>query len=223
MHPFITFLKKRLRDSLPGRQAQLKMAPKPVDGGPGRELEPSDTATKSSVLILLFPNDEEELELLLTLRHSDIDHGGQISFPGGRAEQGEDFIKTALREAKEEVGVSPADIEILGRTTELFIKHSDNYVTPVVGYMNYQPKLDLDPTEVEEAFSIELDSLLTKKNLATEQWKMRAYTYRVPYWDVHRVPLWGATAMMLNEFMELYREYRAQQPKEGSDLSHPDE
>ncbi len=75
--------------------------------------------------------------------------------------------------------------------------------------MQQQPELSLDPREVEEAFSVELDSLLKKKNLTVEDWNLRDHTFKVPYWDVHRVPLWGATAMMLSEFLELYREYQA--------------
>lgn len=208
MHPFIGFLKNRLQKPLPGQDAQLAMAPKPVDEGPERNLVRSDTATNSSVLILLFPNPDDELELLLTLRSHDIDHGGQISFPGGRCESGESYSDTALREAQEEVGIDPDRIEIIGTATGLYISHSDNYVIPTVGYMSGIPELRLDAREVEEAFTVELESLLGKKNLTVEQWDLSRYSYHVPYWDVHRVPLWGATAMMLNEFLALYREFK---------------
>lgn len=171
-------------------------------------MDPTPHARQSSVLVLVYPNEEEELELLLTLRSSHIDHGGQISFPGGRSEEGETAEETALREAHEEVGVSPDSVTIIGRLTDLFVNHSNNDVTPVVGFMTEQPVLTLDPFEVEEAFSVELQSLLGKKNLTVEDWNLRDHTFKVPYWDVHRVPLWGATAMMLNEFLELYREFR---------------
>lgn len=213
MDSFTDYLKNRLEQTLPGRDAQLKMAPEPVVDAPGREMEPPDHARQSSVLVLIYPNEEYELELLLTLRSSDIDHGGQISFPGGRSEEGESSVETALREAYEEVGIAPEKVEIVGCLTQLYVSHSNNQVVPVVGYLTEAPELTLDPKEVEEAFSVELDSLLEKKNLTVEDWELRNYQYKVPYWDVHRVPLWGATAMMLNEFLELYREFKRENPK----------
>ncbi|MFH5882736.1 NUDIX hydrolase [Halalkalibaculum sp. DA3122] len=218
MHLFVPYLKQRLQQALPGRNVQLKMAPEPVGTrGPERKMEPTPHARQSSVLVLFYPNKEMELEILLTLRSSDIDHGGQISFPGGRSEEGETPVETALREAREEVGIDPGQVHIAGQLTKLFVSHSNNDVTPVVGYMEEQPELSLDPREVEEAFSVELESLLGKKNLTVEDWNLRNHTFKVPYWDVHRVPLWGATAMMLNEFLELYREFRSEAHNAGID------
>lgn len=183
------------------------MAPEPVDGGEIREMEPPPEVNKSSVLILLFPNEDDKMELVLTLRSHDIDHGGQISFPGGRAEKGESLRQTALREAKEEVGVLPDTVTIIGELSELYVSHSNNLVTPVVGFTDGRPDFNINPAEVEEVFAVELHSLLHKKNITVEDWDLHSYTYRVPYWDVHQVPLWGATAMMLNEFLDLYREF----------------
>ena len=176
-------------------------------------MDPPVNARNSSVLLLIYPNDEGELEILLTLRSHDIDHGGQISFPGGRADEGESHVDTALREAREEVGIPRQEISVIGTLTELYIQHSNNHVVPVVGYLGKPPELKLDRREVEEAFSVELDSLLNKKNLTVEDWDLRNYRFRVPYWDVHQVPLWGATAMMLSEFLELYREWKGENPK----------
>lgn len=208
MHPFIPYLEKRLSHTLPGQKAQLKMAPSPVSKGPARKMKAPDHATRSGVLILLFPNRSGALELILTLRSRHIDHGGQISFPGGRSEAGETAEETALRETREEVGVTAGDIQILGNLTNLYVSHSNNYVTPVVGVTGARPEMKINPDEVEEVLAVELDSLATKKNLATEQWNLKEHSYEVPFWDIHRVPLWGATAMMLNELLELYREWK---------------
>ncbi|WP_372639088.1 NUDIX domain-containing protein, partial [Fodinibius sp.] len=100
MDPLITFLQNRLSRPLPGERSQLRMAPEPVDGGTQRNMTTPDDADPSSVLVLLFPNTEKRWELVLTLRTSHINHGGQISFPGGRAEPGEEAPQTALREAR---------------------------------------------------------------------------------------------------------------------------
>ncbi len=207
MQDLLEFLEHRLSQNLPGRKAQIEMAPEPIDGGEIREMEPPPKVNKSSVLILLFPNKDEEIELILTLRSHNIDHGGQISFPGGRAEKGESIPQTALREANEEIGISPNSVTIIGELSELYVSHSNNLVTPVVGFTGKRPDFKINPTEVEEVFAIELNSLLHKKNITIEDWDLHSYTYRVPYWDVHHVPLWGATAMMLSEFLDLYREF----------------
>jgi 8-oxo-dGTP pyrophosphatase MutT (NUDIX family) len=213
IHDFHTFLEVQLKHGkLPGLPSQIKMAPKPVtEGADTRELEAPSSADASSVLILLFPNSEGRLELVLTLRSSNINHGGQLSFPGGRSEKGESEIETALREAKEEIDINREDVNIAGLLSKLYVAHSDNYVTPVVGFLDYVPELTLNPDEVEEAFSVEVESLLVKENLTVENWDLRkSATYKVPYWDVHRVPLWGATAMILSEFLELYEAYKQQ-------------
>lgn len=208
MHDLITFLSNRLQKNLPGRDAQIEMAPKPVSEGEMREMDPPKDVKQSSVLVLLFPNDEKELELILTLRSNDIDHGGQISFPGGRAHKGENSVETALREAEEEIGIAPESVSIIGKLSDLYVSHSNNLVIPIVGFINERPEFKIDPREVEEVFTVELESLLHKKNLTVEDWNLRSHTYKVPFWDIHRVPLWGATAMMLNEFLALIREFK---------------
>ncbi|MDZ7772372.1 MAG: CoA pyrophosphatase [Balneolaceae bacterium] len=208
-HDFIAFLQERLEENLPGKTSQVRMAPEPVGEAPGRNMEPPDHAGRSAVLVLLFPNPERELELLLTLRSRDIDHGGQISFPGGRAEEGESARQTALREAREEVGLSGEGIQMLGTLSQLYMSPSNSLITPVVAYLPERPAMRLNPAEVEEIFAVELGSLATKKNLEVEQWNLSEYTYRVPFWNVHRVPLWGATAMMISELMDLFREWRS--------------
>lgn len=207
-HDFISFLENRLEKNLPGRTSQVRMAPEPVGEAPGRKLDPPDHASDSAVLVLLFPNSERELELLLTLRSRNIDHGGQISFPGGRAEKGESAQETALREAHEEVGLSGEGVRIAGTLSQLYMGHSNSLITPVVAYLPERPPMRLNPAEVDEIFAVELESLATKQNLEIEQWNLSEHTYRVPYWNVHRVPLWGATAMMISELLDLYREWR---------------
>lgn len=213
MNDFFIFLEHRLNNKeLPGTPSQLKMAPEPVSQeAEHRTMNAPEDASKSSVLILIFPNDEGVPELIITLRTQEINHGGQLSFPGGQAEIGEAPIQTALREAREEIGIIPEDVKVAGTLSTLFVAHSNNQVCPVVGFLDYTPELIINPNEVEEAFSVELNSLLGKKNLRTEDWNLRnQQKYKVPYWDVHRVPLWGATAMMLSEMLELYEEFKSE-------------
>jgi 8-oxo-dGTP pyrophosphatase MutT (NUDIX family) len=205
---FYQYLKNRLQKTLPGRSAQMEMAPKPVDkNSPTRETQAPEKAHPGSVLLLLFPDAGQNLKFILTLRTRHINHGGQISLPGGRAENNENAVETALREAKEEIGVHRNAIRIAGELSNLYVSVSNNNVTPVVGFTDSPPELTINSREVEEAFFINPDLLLDEDNLIVEEWKLHGEDYRIPYWKVHRVPLWGATAMMLSEFVELYREF----------------
>ncbi len=207
-HPFCSFLKEKTIDQLPGRNAQMKMSPVPLDPAFVLPREPSDTAHPSSVLIPLFTGEDNLLRVVLTLRTNHIRHAGQISFPGGRCDPGESLLETALRETKEEVGIESEDISIACSITPLYLYRTDNQITPYVGFLSKPPLLKPNPEEVEEAFSVALDDLLSDKHLERKEWHFNHASFDVPYWNIHRVPLWGATAMMMCELTELYREFR---------------
>lgn len=205
---FHNYLQKRLKDHLPGRRSQEKMAPNPLNGNNSvRHYEPAhDDFRNSSVLVPLVAW-KSELEILLTLRTQDINHGGQLSFPGGGKEGDETIFETALRESQEEIGLHKDGVNIVGTLTSLYVGHSDNMVTPVVAFLNEEQKFTPNPNEVDEIISIPLDQLMEEKNLVYEEWVLRGTPYRVPFWNIHRVPLWGATAMMMSELVDLYQDF----------------
>ncbi len=207
LHPFYNFLKKLPKEKLPGRQAQIKMSPEPLDPNVVLPKEKSDTAQPSSVLVPLFPGQNQKLHVILTLRTDNIRHAGQISFPGGQNEKNESLEETALRETEEEIGVKRSQIKLACSITPLYLYKTDNQITPFVGFLDKKPKLTPNPEEVEEAFAISMDDLLDEKTLKKEKWDLPHISMMVPYWDIHRVPLWGATAMMMSELVELYREF----------------
>ena len=215
MHPFLEYLDSRLKDELPGNDGQLTMAPVPQGGDLERDFlrPPDQPVRKSSVMVLLLPpdnsdHDKDSLELLLTLRSDKIEpHGGQISFPGGKAESGESEEENALRETEEETGITPSKIHLLGRLTNLYVFRSNNDVQPVVGYCTERPSFTPDPIEVAEIFTVPLSHLADPQRKRHEQWQLHNQPYTIPYWRIHRVPLWGATAMMLGEFMQIYEEF----------------
>jgi hypothetical protein len=80
-------------------------------------------------------------------------------------------------------------------------------VTPVVGFIHSSQTYRANPNEVDEVFSVPISKLSGKQFLKQEKWALRDTKYVVPFWDVHRVPLWGATSMMLNELVVLYEEF----------------
>lgn len=207
MHPFITYLRTRLLKPLPGSAAQSIMAPVPHNEKPPEVSIPLD-ASQNAVLILFSISAGRSLEMLYTLRSDKLlSHKGQISFPGGRTEAGEQPEDTALRESHEEVGIEPDRVSLLGGLSPLYVPPSNNVINPVVGYVNTLPKLCLQESEVAEAFTIALDELISEARLHNELWQLRGQSFSVPYWDVHATPLWGATAMITSEVIELYKEY----------------
>ena len=207
IHPFHSYLNQCSETSLPGWSAQKKMCPAPINGEQIQRHADNDRGYPSSVLVPLFPGSNRDLNVILTLRSQSIRHAGQISFPGGRAEVNETPVETALRETKEEVGIEPDAVHIAGTMSPLYLDRSDNRISPFVGFLESEPELTRNPNEVEEIIIVKIDQLLNDHLLRREIWELQDRKLEVPYWDIHRVPLWGATAMMMSELLELYQKF----------------
>ncbi|GAB5409947.1 MAG: CoA pyrophosphatase [Balneolaceae bacterium] len=211
MTAFQIFLEQRLAHSLPGEDAQNIMRPRP-SAEIGLEFEshlPKSNDFRNSSVLTPIITWKEELEIILTLRTAGIKHGGQLSFPGGGKEGNETIEETALRESREEIGLKEENIFVAGNLTPLYVNHSNNMVTPVVGFIKEKQGFIPNPNEVAEIFTVTFSELLESENHIREEWNLRDTSYSVPFFDVHHVPLWGATAMMMNELLELYKEFRA--------------
>lgn len=196
-------LEKKLREPLPGLWAQLKMV---TDPRPGNKVyhEVEDTSIKAGVLVLLYPSGNN-LYLVLTRRTSRVDiHQAQISFPGGRQEEGESPEQTALREAHEEIHVSPDSIQILGKLTPLYIPPSNYCIYPIVAITNERPDFKPSMHEVDEVIEVPLDHLLDAKNIHKEMWVIRGIETMVPFYKFREHKIWGATSMVLAEFLEVF-------------------
>jgi len=198
----IALLRQRLAGPLPGTAAQLQMAPEyrqtpeqlRIEGKPCRE---------AGVLALLFP-EQGRPHLLLVERPSHLkEHGGQIGFPGGRREPGETLPETALREAHEELGLPPEQIELLGALTPLYIPVSNFCVHPFVGTIAPLPELHPCPEEVQAVLRVPLAALLDPASRRRERWTIRGRDVMVPFFEVDSHRIWGATAMMLAELLAL--------------------
>ena len=159
---------------------------------------------KSAVLILLYP-DENTIKIPFILRPPyDGMHGGQVAFPGGRMElTDENLFRTALREAQEEVGIRIADVNLIGSLTELYIPISNYLVLPVVGWMNKKPDFYPDPIEVDSILEINYSTLVNPAIVKEEILIVRGAEIQAPLFDVGEHKIWGATAMMISEFLDL--------------------
>jgi len=217
MATFQQYLEYRLNQTLPGKPAQQKMAPHPINGeNSPRHYEPAHDDFRNSSVLAPIISWGDEIEIVLTLRTKSINHGGQLSFPGGGKEGDETIEETALREAHEEIGLHPEHVKTIGKLTPLYVGHSDNMVTPVVGFLNTRQKFTPNPNEVDEIITVPLHDFVKPEKFITEEWKLRDVPYNVPFWKIHHVPLWGATAMMMSELVELYREFLDEGKRAGS-------
>ena len=143
---------------------------------------------------------EESLSVLLTERSPDLKHhAGQISFPGGRMDPGDqDIRETALRETQEEVGIEPGDVEIVG-----YLDPNPTVtgyaVTPVVALVELRRELIIDPVEVKEAFEVPLPFLLDEANQELSEREFAGVTVPIAEFNYGQYRIWGATAGMLIE------------------------
>jgi 8-oxo-dGTP pyrophosphatase MutT (NUDIX family) len=155
-----------------------------------------ETWKPASVLVPLV-NHAEGVTVLLTQRTADMpSHAGQISFPGGRRQTGEDAITAALRETEEEVGIPPRFIEVVG-AVDLYRTGTGFEITPIVGIVTPGFTVRADPREVADVFEVPLEHFLDEVNHKLDsreyQGRQRRY-YAMPYGERY---IWGATAGML--------------------------
>lgn len=190
-----------LSRELPGLKAHSKLLP------PGRVLEATPDNHKrvksSSVLLLLFEKDNILKVLLIKRPQHMKHHPGQIALPGGRIEINESAVETALRETYEEIGIGSDKIEILGELSEFYIEVSHFKIRPLVGWLKSFPVLKINPGEVEKIIYFPIEYFkppYDKLKLETLTGKLD-----VPCVQFEKEIIWGATAMILSEFYDVFQ------------------
>lgn len=198
--PTIEQVRLALRRPLPGLAAQVTMAPQPRPFEPPAGLQPR----QAGVLLLLFPAGDL-LHLVLTVRTPDLDqHSGQISLPGGGKEPADSsLLEAALRETSEELGIATADVEVLGPLSPLYVPPSNNVIHPFVAYAPHRPAWRPDPREVAALLEVPLALLLDPATRREEDWSWQGVDLRIPLYAVGEHKVWGATAIVLAEFLAL--------------------
>jgi 8-oxo-dGTP pyrophosphatase MutT (NUDIX family) len=196
---WIAGLKEELGRPLPGSEVQRRMAPSVIRPGKSR-LPMRD----SGVLILLYPVMEQLYTVFMKRPEYRGPHSGQISFPGGKFEEGDlSMVDTALRESHEEIGLPRDAVQVLGQLTSLPIPVSNYKLLPVVGFVSEKPHFITDPGEVEYLIEAEIRFLLKAEIVKKETMMLGDQFIEVPYYDIYGHHVWGATAMILSEFLEI--------------------
>ncbi|MBI9055646.1 MAG: CoA pyrophosphatase [Bacteroidales bacterium] len=202
---FFKNLKEELKKDLPGEKAHVKMSP-----GIRDYFKPTNKTRKAGVLILLFPKNQELYLAFIQRTEYNGPHSGQISFPGGKAEDfDKNIIDTALRECHEEIGINPSKVKILGKLTPLHIPVSNFMVSPIMGIYKTTPQFKADPVEVEKVLEIKLKDLLDPTNCTTKEFSYGDISFLAPIYNPNNITIWGATAMMLSEFLEVVKKNNA--------------
>lgn len=197
-------IKERISKPLPGKNAQLKMSPQPVDERRFDLLTPK-SHRKGAVLLMIYPEGNQAFFPLIKRPNYPGVHGGQIALPGGKMDPTDaDLIYTALREAEEEVAINPQKVTVLGSLTDLYIPASNFLVKPVIAFSEEIPDFVPEAREVQQILPTPLLSLfdkgiLMRKKLIVNQ----GLELDTPYFEIQKEMVWGATAMILSEFLEI--------------------
>ena len=199
-------MQTRLQQPLPGSIAHEKIRARSV-GQLIPKFEHKVPPKPGSVLILLY-EEGGGIKFPLIKRSTYAGaHSAQVSFPGGKVEQGEDAFQAALREAEEEIGIDKSDVRVVGKLSNFNVIPSNFLVSPVVATIPYVPSFVPDPYEVEKIIKADLFELL-HENAIQEKEILAAgiYPMMAPHFLIEDEIVWGATAMILNEFREVIQE-----------------
>ena len=212
----IKILQKNLEAKLPAMDAWKRMA---VKSNKGDSIESeslqkySDWLSKeklgkmktAAVLIGLFEKENEWYFPLIKRPMHEKNHPGQIALPGGAKEKGEDIQETARREAFEEVGILPEKVKIIGKLTPLPVPVSNYLIHPFVGIIKKEPDWKINSNEVEELIILKMKTLIDADNGYYEEWNLRGNQVKVPIFKVMGKTIWGATATVLSELLDLIK------------------
>lgn len=209
---FNAFLKSvaKIRNlELPGEKAHLYMFPPYRNELMEMMKEKMPHAKKAAVMVLFYPDVSYHTNLVLILRKTYRGvHSAQVGFPGGKVEiVDQSLLQSAIRETEEEVGVKQDDITVLKSLSNVYIPPSNYSVYPFLGFLEYTPFFMKQDDEVEAILEINLQDLLSDKNIVTKP-VMTSYEkeVEVPAFILNGQTVWGATAMILSEVKELLKQ-----------------
>ena len=204
---FLELLRDELQKPLPGVEAQNKMMP---ISRLKMSLEIPHNVKNGAVLLMLYLKDNQFTICFIKRATDGGVHSGQIGFPGGKKDETDkDLIETALREAKEEIGVNPENIQLLGKISDLYIPVSNYIVYPFIGFYSQKPKFILNTSEVDELVEVPLNMLINPVHCTMSEITVNNSKLKVPCYIFGKHKIWGATAMIMSELIQILRQINA--------------
>ncbi|MFM8943590.1 MAG: NUDIX hydrolase [Acidimicrobiaceae bacterium] len=170
--------------------------------------KPLENARPSAVLVGLFES-TNGVEAILTRRSQALaNHRGEISFPGGRLENGETAVDAALRETHEEIGIAPSDARIIGELNSMSTVVSNSHIVPIVARYASAPAFSAVNSEVDRVFSVPLLELARQDTYSQEHWVFSDREFQINFFYLDDETIWGATARILFQVMMLAVKHR---------------
>jgi 8-oxo-dGTP pyrophosphatase MutT (NUDIX family) len=162
-----------------------------------------DGSLPAAVLVPLYETAGEATVILTKRPDTMPSHQGEISFPGGKFEPAADtdLEETALREAREEIGLPPRAVEVVSRLEGIATVGSRFLITPFVGLLETRPALTPNPGEVVRVLEVPLSELMADDVYREERWDTRGYDFDVHFYELSDETVWGATARILTSFL----------------------
>ena len=160
-------------------------------------------APEAAVLIALTRH-ETSPEIVFTRRSSHLTtHGGEVAFPGGKRDPDDkSLLQTALRESHEEIGLPGDKVDFLGTTGDVISRFGIK-VTPCIGVIDPEVELVANPQELDRIFKVPVGFFLDAATIRTDKLSYRHITFHVPAWQFGEYQIWGLTAIMLVEFLNV--------------------
>lgn len=184
--------------TLAGIRAAFSGAPEPQPSA----LE--HTGVRASAVLAALYELDDRVFVILTRRAQHLrSHRGEVSFPGGGQDPGEDLVTTACREASEEVGLDPSTVELIGELDHLQTVTSQSYIVPYVAVLPGRPELVANPGEVELILHVALDDLLADGVFREELWGIAPIDIPIEFFEIPGDTVWGATGNMLRNLLAL--------------------
>jgi 8-oxo-dGTP pyrophosphatase MutT (NUDIX family) len=157
---------------------------------------------KSAVLIIL--KNQKELKVIFTKRTNKVAyHKGEISFPGGLWEKGDkNLLDTALRETKEELGIPPEDLDVIGAISPIYTLVTNFSIYPYVAYLKKNYFFSISKDEIEKVIEVPLTYLLNPTEYREDVWEYEGKKIPMYYFTYNKDIIWGATARILKKFLK---------------------